>query len=571
MKRTVTIILLTLILLLSGCKATDIASADNTPSDINFTTSDFAIVRPADNNTLTIFGIKIFKAINATHSVKLSNIDDSGAPKPAEILIGCTNRPESAEALQLLDTQGTGRYGEYIICVLNGKIVINAFDDVGIEAAVDCFIENYCNEGIVSSELCYVLINDDGYRDITLCGESIRRYRFVIPQYNTSYLVTEEVEKIRQYIYGETGYMLEISDDTTHASDREIVVGNCSRDGVISGLKNDEYEIKRVNNSIYINGGRNYSVVYALQTVLKNLSESDTVSYEAIGGEYNGLTALDSGYRLVWKDEFDTLDRNVWNARNGKGSDSYGGWYGLTTYRSVDPKNLSARDGKLYITASYDSDYFYGAYITTSESLNFTYGYMEISARVADGYGIWHDFWTWSDNPDHLEFDIMECWSGANYFVNYLHEMRVNEQGVRTDNVPNWAYVTKHRHYNMNEQVKFLNEHEEWKLESMNLEFHTFGCEWTEEEVIFSRDGEVTMVHNYAGTENADLYAQPHYFILSMLVGSNYGFVEPEDIAHKITGILAPLPGADYWFDDRASFIVEYIHLFQKKGHYNDL
>lgn len=571
MKRTVTIILLTLILLLSGCKATDIASADNTPSDINFTTSDFAIVRPADNNTLTSFGIKIFKAINATHSVKLSNIDDSGAPKPAEILIGCTNRPESAEALQLLDTQGTGRYGEYIICVLNGKIVINAFDDVGIEAAVDCFIENYCNEGIVSSELCYVLINDDGYRDITLCGESIRRYRFVIPQYNTSYLVTEEVEKIRQYIYGETGYMLEISDDTTHASDREIVVGNCSRDGVISGLKNDEYEIKRVNNSIYINGGRNYSVVYALQTVLKNLSESDTVSYEAIGGEYNGLTALDSGYRLVWKDEFDTLDRNVWNARNGKGSDSYGGWYGLTTYRSVDPKNLSARDGKLYITASYDSDYFYGAYITTSESLNFTYGYMEISARVADGYGIWHDFWTWSDNPDHLEFDIMECWSGANYFVNYLHEMRVNEHGVRTDNVPNWAYVTKHRHYNMNEQVKFLNEHEEWKSESMNLEFHTFGCEWTEEEVIFSRDGEVTMVHNYAGTENADLYAQPHYFILSMLVGSNYGFVEPEDIAHKITGILAPLPGADYWFDDRASFIVEYIHLFQKKGHYNDL
>lgn len=578
MKKTVVALLLTLVLLMTGCSAengssvsvNDASSVTSEADKIVFAAEGTVVVRPSENSTLTGYAADVFKSVKALHNVNIKNCDDTSEAAEVEILIGNCNRSESVEAFKLLDEKGTGRHGEYIICVLNGKVVINAVDESSLELAVGYFIDEYCAEGFVPADLCYVKINDEGFGDITLCGESIRRYRFVVPKYNMSYLVAKEVEKLRDYIYDTTGYKLEIVDDTVPKVDREIVIGDCNRADVERGFGNDGYQISQIGNSFYIVGGRNYSLAFAVQEAYKNISEKGNICEETITGKYDGKTELDNGYRLVWTDEFDSFDRDIWNVREGKGSETYGGWYGMTTYRSGDPKNLSVRDGKLYMTASYDDKYFYGAYMTTSKSLNFIYGYMEISARVADGYGIWHDFWTWSDNPDHLEFDIMECWSGANYYVNCLHEMTVDDRGVRTDNVPGTSYVTKDKHYVTNEHNKFYASYEDWRHESMNLEFHTFGCEWTEQEVIFTRDGEVTMVHNYKDTANERLYSQPHYFILSMLVGSNYSDAKPEDIADKKVGILAPILGADYWYDDRASFIVEYVQLFQKNGHYND-
>ncbi len=68
------------------------------------------------------------------------------------------------------------------------------------------------------------------------------------------------------------------------------------------------------------------------------------------------------------------------------------------------------------MSATYYDQNFYGAYLKTSKSLSFTYGYIEMSAKLPDGDGIWTDLWTWSDKKEHLEFDITECWGpGTGY------------------------------------------------------------------------------------------------------------------------------------------------------------
>ncbi len=66
-----------------------------------------------------------------------------------------------------------------------------------------------------------------------------------------------------------------------------------------------------------------------------------------------------------------------------------------------------------------------------------------MSARIPDGDGIWSDFWTWSNEQDHMEIDIAECWSGGSYYVNYLHEFLKGPDGKYLDITPAHSFVTK--------------------------------------------------------------------------------------------------------------------------------
>ena len=66
----------------------------------------------------------IFKALKENCNAKCRNIADTEEVNPAgEILIGNTNRPESAEALKILTEKGTGRDEEYIICFIGGYTI----------------------------------------------------------------------------------------------------------------------------------------------------------------------------------------------------------------------------------------------------------------------------------------------------------------------------------------------------------------------------------------------------------------------------------------------------------------
>ena len=133
MKRFI-LISLTLLLLLaalisceSGGAPVDTTEAPETsaeesevPEMITFDPSDYVILYPKDGFKEKYLSLLVSNAIASESGVRVAPKGDSEAERECEILIGVTDRPESAAAIERLGD------GEFIITVINKKIVIVA-------------------------------------------------------------------------------------------------------------------------------------------------------------------------------------------------------------------------------------------------------------------------------------------------------------------------------------------------------------------------------------------------------------------------------------------------------------
>lgn len=561
--------------LFAGCKGKTNDGSDGSGSSgsvqriVDFAKEGFSVVRVGGDEKMAALASGIFKAVKENTGERLSNVDDTTeVNQKGEIIIGSTSRPQSEKAKQMIWEHGTGRANEYIVAFIDGSIVINAMSDDALSAAVSHFIETYCRECKFDTSTVDVHKDTENYTDITLSGVNIGKYKIVMPRYNVSYLVSSEAEKLHDALLKKTGYSLDIIRDDSAASEYEIIIDKANRDGVADSLSKTDYELRPDGSRLYVSGGMNYSAAVAVQklTAMVGTASGELISSAVKGSCSESAEVLD-GYKLKWTDEFDTLDRSFWFIKEGEEEKKFHDWYGMRPYRSSTADNLYTNDGKLYLRATYDDKYFYGSMINTKNSLNFTYGYMEMSARIPDGDGIWSDFWTWSNEQDHMEIDIAECWSGGSYYVNYIHEMLKGPDGKYLDITPAHSFVTKYGSFA--ERPRSLTE--EYKANydnSMNKEYHSIGAIWDEEKVVCVRDGEITLTYTYKGTNNEHLYRIPHYIMLSMLVGSNQLDKTPEQIRSDGSSILNPLLDADYWSDERACFIIDYVQIFQKDGWY---
>ena len=124
-------------------------------------------------------------------------------------------------------------------------------------------------------------------------------------------------------------------------------------------------------------------------------------------------------FYLVWSDEFSgtRLDEQNWSHNIGTGS---GGWGNneLQYYRS---SNISVADGFLTITAkreNYGGRNYTSSRIKTEGLVAFTYGRVDIRAKLPRGQGIWPALWALGSNfsevgwPYSGEIDIMEMIGG---------------------------------------------------------------------------------------------------------------------------------------------------------------
>lgn len=407
--------------------------------------------------------------------------------------------------------------------------------------------------------------------DFKISAADLDKYKIVLPKYNTSYFVVRKAEDLRDAIKAKTGKTIEIVRDSEKATAYEIIIGDCNRAGVKSVSDYETYTISNNGKSIFINGGRNYSIAYALQILVDDVNSHKAITYTLMEDKF--VNELD--FRLVWQDEFegDEYNGKIWLAQD-RVEPWMGSWHGRQVYRS-NTRAIEVKDGKLYQIASYDDDYFYGVYMTTSRSLNFTYGYTEISSKLADGEGLWHCFWVWNDfntNDDILEFDIMECWSGSQYYVNAIHES-IDDKEVQSmfsrDSLH--SYVTIDGVYKNDDSNFWLVEKQKRTSDRlMSEQFHNFGFYWDEQKVEFYRDGELTLRNEYVGTPGESLYRLPHYMILSFSVGSNSGNLPQDtpDDDKRLAGVKKPILNADYWKNGKNIWAIEYIQLFQKDGWY---
>ena len=129
-----------------------------------------------------------------------------------------------------------------------------------------------------------------------------------------------------------------------------------------------------------------------------------------------------SDYRLVWADEFDKPglpDPAKWNFDTVRNKE---GWHNeeLQYYSHPDVRNAVVRDGRLVITARRESptqasDYggqrYTSARLHTKGKGEWTYGFVEVRARMPCGKGTWPAIWmlgTGGRWPEDGELDILE-------------------------------------------------------------------------------------------------------------------------------------------------------------------
>lgn len=145
-----------------------------------------------------------------------------------EILLGLTNRPESAEALAALPT-----YLDYSVSVVGNKIVIAANTTERLKQAAECFMSHVaCVDGV----LIYTADNltiVDSYRDykiknMTVGGKDISSCVIVVPKTNND-AELEFASELAAWLGENCGYTPAIVDDSTAPAACEIVLGKTSR------------------------------------------------------------------------------------------------------------------------------------------------------------------------------------------------------------------------------------------------------------------------------------------------------------------------------------------------------
>ena len=124
-----------------------------------------------------------------------------------------------------------------------------------------------------------------------------------------------------------------------------------------------------------------------------------------------------AGYTLAWSDEFlgNALDMNAWNQEIGNGTNGWGN--NELEYYTSSTRNCFVSNGNLVIEARKESisGFNYSSTrLTTQNKKTFTFGRIDIRAKLPVGKGIWPALWMLGTNissvgwPGCGEIDILE-------------------------------------------------------------------------------------------------------------------------------------------------------------------
>ena len=222
------------------------------------------------------------------------------------------------------------------------------------------------------------------------------------------------------------------------------------------------------------------------------------------GGEEEEPEEFESQFNTeIWSDEFDgdALDTNNWNYEIGNGVNGWGN--NEAQYYTDSEDNVRVEDGNLVITAKREAESgfnFTSARITTKDKFEFTYGRVEIRAKLPAGGGTWAAFWMlgaeWpeEDWPGVGEMDIME-------FVG-------NDPGKTISAL----------HFPGNSGGNAIVG--DTQVADATSEFHIYEVEWTSEKITFLVDG---MPHLEFDNDDSTPYQDDFYLLFNIAMGGTLG------------------------------------------------
>jgi beta-glucanase (GH16 family) len=254
------------------------------------------------------------------------------------------------------------------------------------------------------------------------------------------------------------------------------------------------------------------------------------------------LTNLASAneWKLVWSDEFNGKghpDPEKWDYESGFVRNNERQFY--TTKRL---KNARLENGHLVIEGHKETPTaedlknephktlpkinYTSASLHTKGLASWTYGKIEIRAKVPHGLGTWPAIWTLGTNIDQVgwpacgEIDILE-------FV-----------GKDPKNIHGNAHFKRDGKHASDHKTRLTLE--PWK------DFHTYSIEWDAERIHFAFDGK--RYHSFrvekADTADGNPFHKPQYLILNLALGGNWG--------GKIDAAIFP-----------SRYLIDYVRVYQ--------
>ncbi len=219
-----------------------------------------------------------------------------------------------------------------------------------------------------------------------------------------------------------------------------------------------------------------------------------------------------AGWRLVWSDEFDKSgppDAAKWTYEEGKLRN-----HEAQYYTNARPENARVEGGMLVIEgrkepfSSPDGKHhaaYTSASLTTEGLAAWTYGRVEVRAKLPEGRGVWPAIWMLGNNihtigwPRCGEIDIME-------FV-----------GKEP------AFVHGTAHYS--KDGKHASSGDKTAIADPATGFHTYAVEWWPDQIDFFFDEKKyhTVPIDNAGAGEENPFRKPQYLILNFALGGDWG------------------------------------------------
>jgi len=254
----------------------------------------------------------------------------------------------------------------------------------------------------------------------------------------------------------------------------------------------------------YTEGGTNNYTIYVY-------AYSSTDDYINIYEQVTLYVTPDSTGELLWADEFNTdgsPDSSKWGYDLGDGCPNLCGWgNGEKQYYTSRSDNVIVEGGFLKITAkkeNYEGSEYTSTRMLTQGKFDFTYGRVEVRAKLPQGGGTWPAIWMLGSNistvgwPACGEVDIMEHVG--------------NNQG----HVQSVMHTPSSYGGTVN--------HGAQDIPTVSSEFHVYVVEWTSEKMIFSVDEKVHYTYNPSTKDSSTWpYDADQFIILNIAMGGGFG------------------------------------------------
>lgn len=295
-----------------------------------------------------------------------------------------------------------------------------------------------------------------------------------------------------------------------------IGANNENPNGDGSGMVN--FTITATNATSYKVLINNETLNLTQNTFSYTFTKKGTTNYPIIVSAYNANGFTSTNYlitvyvneelELVWQDEFDqdgAPNSSNWGYNIGNGDNGWGN--NESEYYTNRLENAKVEDGLLKITAkkeAYEGFEYTSARLLTQGKFDFTYGRVDVRAKLPAGGGLWPAIWMLGANIDNVgwpacgEIDIMEY----------------------VGNNPGHMSSAIHTSSSYGNTINYKSN----PITNETTEFHIYSIIWTEESITFLLDDEPYYTYNPSPKNDQTWpFYKDQFIILNVAVGGNLG------------------------------------------------